>query len=350
MPVREPRWWYGAGGTLAEAALAPVSSIWSWAATRRMAAAPQYRAPFPVICVGNLTAGGTGKTPLSILIAETLLAKGLAPVFLSRGYGGAIKGPHRVDAARDSAGAVGDEPLLLARTAPVMIARDRAAGARAIAQTATAQTVVIMDDGLQNPALAKDLTFAVVDGRRGIGNGRVMPAGPLRAPLAVQLAHVDAVIMNVPDVATAAGEPVVARFRTGFQGPVLLASAMPRDTTDWLAGQDVIAFAGIGSPQRFFDLLTRIGAHVVATEIFADHHPFTDADAVRLLAMAQHRHALLVTTEKDLARIAGQPGVRGALAAACRSLPITLAMSESDRDRLGALIEAARDRHARAGS
>lgn len=350
MPAREPTWWYGADARLVAAALGPVSAVWGWAAARRMAAAPRFRAPCPVICVGNLTAGGTGKTPLSLLIAETLRAKGLAPVFLSRGYGGSIKGPHQVAPTRDSAADVGDEPLLLARTAPVMIARDRAEGARAIAAFATAQTVIVMDDGLQNPALAKDLTLAVVDGRRGIGNGRVLPAGPLRAPLALQLAHVDAVVVNVPDAAAGVDEPVVAQFRAGFQGPVLLASVVPRNDTAWLSEQDIVAFAGIGAPQRFFDLLVRLGARVKAAEVFADHHPFTDADAGRLLALAKRHHARLVTTEKDLARLAGRDGTRGELAAASTALSITLTMADADRDRLAGLIDTPLARHPRSRS
>lgn len=350
MPVREPRWWYGPTASPMERVLAPASSLWGWAATRRMSAEPGFRSPSPVVCVGNLTVGGTGKTPLALLIAETLIARGLAPVFLSRGYGGSIKGPHFVDAARDGAADVGDEPLLLARVARVMIARDRAEGARVIAAEATSRTVIVMDDGLQNPALAKDLTLVVVDGRRGVGNGRVLPAGPLRAPLGVQLTHVDAVVVNVPDAATGASEPVVKQFRSGFQGPVLVASAVPHEDTGWLAERDVIAFAGIGAPQRFFDLLGRLGARLKATEVFADHHAFTEEDATRLLALAQHLNATLVTTEKDLARLAGRTGVRGELAATCRSLPITLAMAAPDHDRLLALLDATLARHSRGGT
>ncbi len=242
--MREPTWWYAPQPGWVGRLLEPAGSLWGQLAQRRFARQSAYRAAVPVICIGNFTAGGTGKTPLALEVAGMVHAMGLKPAFLSRGYGGRRRDPHWVDAARDRSADVGDEPLLLAAAHPTLVARDRAAGARAIAEGPVSADVIIMDDGLQNPGVAKDLTIAVVDGARGIGNGRVIPAGPLRAPLDFQLTLVDAVVVNrglADNVNGGAGGGTLAsnfadRLRHDFEGPVLDACIAPSGATDWLSG------------------------------------------------------------------------------------------------------------------
>ena len=347
MPAKEPGWWYGEHRGPMARLLGPISRVWAYAAERRINRATPYRASLPVICVGNFTAGGTGKTPLAIHIAGLLTERGERPAFLTRGYGGRQRGPHRVDAALDTAADVGDEPLLLARHAPVMVARDRVAGARAIeAQAGVAPpTVIVMDDGLQNPALAKDLVVAVVDGRRGTGNGLVIPAGPLRAPLALQLGIADAIVVNLPCEMAADGavhsNGIAAGFRDSFDGPVLEAKVEAAGETAALAGQRVLPLAGIANPARFYGLLAELGADIVARAEFADHHAFSQADARGVLAKADQLGARIVTTEKDWARLAGGNGALGELAARAWPLPIRLAFAPRDATRLAALIDSA---------
>jgi tetraacyldisaccharide 4'-kinase len=295
-----------------------------------------YRARLPVICVGNLTAGGTGKTPLSLAIAESLLVAGEHPVFLTRGYRGRLAGPLWVDRKAHTARDVGDEPLLLARSAPAVVARDRKAGAALIERSGQPASVIIMDDGLQNPALAKDLSIAVVDGARGVGNGEVIPAGPLRAPLELQLSRVDCIVVN-------GGEegPFGARLRREFPGPVLSAAIAPADGSEWLTGARVVAYAGIGNPGRFFATLEALGAEVVARVPFPDHHTFGGQNAARLLALARERSAELVTTEKDLVRLHGAQGRLAELRLHSRALGIRIDLTEGDQVRLMSLIEGA---------
>lgn len=344
MPVREPSWWYGAdAAALPARLLLPASRVYGWAAERRHRNALPYRSRLPVICVGNFTAGGTGKTPLALVIAEILVAADQFPVFLTRGYGGRIKGPQFLDYANAAPRDAGDEPLLLLRASPVMVAGDRRAGAIAIElATAVEQTVIVMDDGLQNPALAKDLTIALVDARRGVGNGRVIPAGPLRAPLEFQLGLVDAIVVNESPGGDGHGASLDRRtletLRRGFPGPVLAARTMPAGDTDWLKDQPLVAFAGIANPQRFFSLLEQLGGRLAATKVYADHHDFSEADASRLIDLARLHAATLVTTEKDLVRINTNGSARTALKEQSRVLPIRLVLDAPDRARLGELV------------
>ena len=212
--------------------------------------------------------------------------------------------------------------------------------------------MIIMDDGLQNPSLAKDLSLAVVDAGRGIGNGRVMPAGPLRAPLPSQLKRVDALILNRPHgPRVAAGEVAVddhpdadrraatsALDAAGFGGPRLLARTVPTVPTVWLRDLPLIAYAGIGAPQRFFALLELAGAVIAERQVFPDHHMLTETEAARLLGLAARHHAMLVTTEKDLARLSGSIGLRQELVAASRALAIKVELEEPDRQRLASLV------------
>jgi tetraacyldisaccharide 4'-kinase len=268
--------------------------------------------------------GGAGKTPTAIAAAQILAAAGRRPFILSRGYGGALAGPVQVDPARHRAADVGDEPLLLARAAPTIVARDRVAGADA-ARLAGAECIV-MDDGLQNPALHKDRTILVIDGRRGIGNGAVIPAGPLRAPVEAQLDHVHAVMVI--------GEAVEARAVLAHAAarklPVFHGRLEPDATVlAALKGRPVLAFAGIGDPEKFFATLRDAGVEVRAALPFPDHHPYRRAEALNLIGRAEREGLVAVTTEKDLARLAGEPDL-AALAGAARALPVTLKVAEQD--------------------
>ena len=339
VPLPEPGWWYGsAPGPLARA-LVPLARIWGAAAERRFHRGGAYRAAVPVVCIGNFTAGGTGKTPLALLVAAELERLGARPAFLTRGYGGSVAGPHWVVPGHDSATTVGDEPLLLARIAPTLVCRNRAEGARAIVAMGARHGAIVMDDGLQNGTLAKDLVLAVVDGRRGIGNGLVMPAGPLRAPLAFQLALADAIVVNMPEGTPGGDTSFTTWLRDHFGGPVMRATTRPDGDTGWIAGAEVLAFSGIGAPERFFGLLERLGAGRVTRRAFPDHHAFSEAEARALLADARARGATLCTTEKDWVRLASD-GARGELGAATRVLEVRVALDDRDQVRLRGLLEA----------
>ena len=347
MRLDEPSWWYPPlGATAAKPVtwpahiLAPLAAAYGAITARRMARAPAYKAARPVVCVGNLTVGGTGKTPLSITVAGLLAELGAEAWFLTRGYGGSARGPHRVDPAVDTAARVGDEPLLLAAHGAVVVARDRATGAAFIDATAPANAVIIMDDGLQNPALAKNLTLCVVDQRRGIGNGRVFPAGPLRAPVAGQLAHVDAIIVMQ---SAGSGEPSVfdAAIRAGFPGPVLAAATEPVLPAGGFGDAPHVAFAGIANPDRFFDLLAANGATIVERRRFPDHHALTGSEAAALLTLAESHGAALITTAKDHARLRGTTGAVATLAERSQVLPIATVLDARDRERLASLLRGA---------
>lgn len=320
--------------------LAPLASIYGWAATKRYARAAPYRSRLPVICAGNFTTGGTGKTPLVLHLCAHLLAAGHHPVALTRGYGGRHAGPHWV-AGTDSADDVGDEALLLARIVPTLIARDRAAGARVVEEMSGPAKVLVMDDGLQNASLAKDLAIVMVDGVRGLGNRLVIPAGPLRAPLGFQLGLAGAIVVNGP----ATGDGVAEWLRHQFDGPVLRSSTIPAGDVSWLQDQRVIAWAGIASPRRFFTMLEALGAQLAETVTFRDHQRLTEADAVRLLALAERHEARLVSTEKDLARLKEMTGKLADLAAATRVLQVKLTFVEPDASRLAALVDGALKGH-----
>jgi tetraacyldisaccharide 4'-kinase len=318
--MREPAfWWHEAG--LQAGLLAPLSAVYGAVASGRLAQSGA-RATVPVVCIGNPTVGGAGKTPLTLTVARLLKAEGEVPIVLSRGYGGRLAGPLRVDPARHRAADVGDEPLLLARLTPTFVARDRVAGAQAAA--AAGASVILMDDGFQNPSLQKNFSVLVVDSRRGIGNGRVIPAGPLRAPLRVQLARADALVV----VGTSkAGDGVMAV--AGERGvPVFHASLQPdAAVVDALAGARVLAFAGIGDPEKVFATLAGARIGVAATRSFPDHHRYTAGEAEMLCQQADREALMLVTTEKDLARMQGDTQV-AALAARARALPVTFTFED----------------------
>jgi tetraacyldisaccharide 4'-kinase len=257
-------------------------------------------------------------------VVRILAAAGERPALLSRGYGGTLAGPRQVDPRRHRAGEVGDEPLLLARIAPTVVGRDRVAGAGL--GVAAGASVIVMDDGFQNPSLVKDAAVLVVDGRRGIGNGRVIPAGPLRAPLAGQLARAHALVV-VGAFPRVTGVLVEARAR---DIPVLEARLQPdAGVIAALGSARVLAFAGIGDPQKFFATLADAGIAVAATRSFPDHHRYTRAEAQALCDDADRAGLALVTTEKDLVRLAGDEAV-AQLAARARALPVTLALDDEE--------------------
>ena len=301
--MREPAFWWHPPSWQSRL-LTPVASLYGSIASRRMQRAGG-TVGLPVICVGNYHVGGAGKTPVALALTSMLRARGERPFLLSRGYGGRLHGPVVVDTVRHTARDVGDELLLLARAAPAILARDRMAGAL-LARTAGA-SVIIMDDGFQNPALRKDLSLIVMDAQRGVGNGAVFPSGPLRAPLAAQIARTDAIIIVGNGTHADSSRPdfssVTGHCKSAI--PMIAAHIVPEETSlTALRGKRLLAFAGIGDPQRFFATLTASGLDVVAKQSFPDHHPFGVAEMRRLAAKALQGDLTMVTTEKDWVRIA----------------------------------------------
>ncbi len=315
--MKAPGFWWQRPGLLA-ALLSPLAAIYGGVAARRLAQ-PGARAGIPVICIGNPTVGGAGKTPTAIAVARILLAAGEKPMFLTRGYGGMLAGPVLVEPAH-TAIQVGDEPLLLARVAPTVVAQDRVAGAR-LAKDGGA-SVIVMDDGFQNPALAKDLSMLVVDAR-GTGNGRVLPAGPLRAPLDLQLERASALLI-MGDAASSLAAP--ARLR-GL--PVFHATLEPDESAiASLRGKKVLAFAGIGDPEKFFATLDAAGIEAPIRRGFGDHHRYGVAEVRTLLRDADKSGLALLTTEKDLARLKDDAAV-ATLAQRAQALPVTMRVTEA---------------------
>ncbi|MFH6784418.1 MULTISPECIES: tetraacyldisaccharide 4'-kinase [Methylobacterium] len=311
-----PGFWWREAPTPAARLLAPLGAAYGALAARRMAKGGA-AAACPVVCIGNFTLGGAGKTPTALAVAALLRELGRRPAFLSRGYGGRLAGPVRVDPARHGAAEVGDEPLLLARAAPVIVARDRVAGAAAC--RAAGADVVVMDDGLQNPSLAKDLALAVFDGAVGLGNGLVFPAGPLRAQASVQWPRIHAALAIGEG---ASGERILAEARRRGL-PALHGRLVPdRHAAAALRGRPVLAFAGIGRPEKFFATLRDLGADLREARPFPDHHAFTAAEVQALTAEAAGRDLLLVTTEKDRVRLPADMPVA--------TLPVMLALDEAE--------------------
>ena len=313
MRLATPRWWYrpeGAPAPVWRPLLRPASRAWAAATARRIARTVPQPAGAPVLCVGNLTMGGAGKTPVVRALLHRLRAAGVEAHGLSRGHGGRLLGPHRVDPLRDTAAEVGDEPLMLAADGPVWISRDRLAGARAAA--AAGARAVVMDDGHQNPAVLKTLSLVVVDGEtrdgeRPFGDGAVFPAGPLREPLAAGLARADAVVVLLPPGLDHADPALLATF-----GPLPVLLARLEATAPPPAGPQ-LGFAGVAKPWKVERALREAGCDLVDFEPFPDHASYREADLARLAAHAARHGAGLVTTEKDRVRL--PPTWRGRVAA-----------------------------------
>ncbi|MEM9797196.1 MAG: tetraacyldisaccharide 4'-kinase [Pseudomonadota bacterium] len=305
--MRAPAFWARPPGRLS-AILSPLGWLYGQATARRLRR-PGHQLDIPVICVGNLTAGGTGKTPTVMALMERLSARGVAAHVLSRGYGGRLEGPVRVDPAHHAANDVGDEPLLLSAFGPVWVARDRKAGARAA--MADGAQAIIMDDGFQNPDLVKDLSIVVVDAGAGFGNGCVLPAGPLREPVDTGLARADFTLtigakpLDLPEIPTR-----------------LYGTLEPLRTGMTWEGLPVFAFAGIGRPEKFFDTLRDLGCDLRGTEALADHQPLRQALLTRLGEQAAKLSAQPVTTEKDAVRL--PPSLRGKVLV----LPVRLSIQD----------------------
>jgi tetraacyldisaccharide 4'-kinase len=316
--MKAPGFWWREPGFEA-ALLSPLAAIYGAVAARRLARSG-VRAGVPVICVGNPTVGGAGKTPTAIAIARMLLAAGKQPMLLTRGYGGRLDGPVMVEPAH-TAVQVGDEPLLLARTAPTIVAQDRVAGAHFARDTGAG--VIVMDDGFQNPSLAKDLSLLVVD-TRGIGNGRVLPAGPLRAPLAPQLDRASALLI------VGGGLPALESAARSRGLPVFHGTLEPdADVVASLRGTRVLAFAGIGNPEKFFATLGAAGIEAPVRRSFGDHHRYSVVEARALLRDAETGGLQLLTTEKDFARLQDDAAVAD-LARRVRTLPVTVKIAPAD--------------------
>jgi tetraacyldisaccharide 4'-kinase len=282
--MRAPDFWQKRG--VLAAVLSPLGALYGISVAFKARHARPFDPGLPVISVGNLTAGGSGKTPIAIAIAEMLRSRGHKPYFLTRGYGGSEAGPALASRGH-SAAVMGDEALLLARTAPTIVARDRAAGARLAREKGA--SVLVMDDGHQNFALRKSLSLVVVDAESGFGNGRQIPAGPLREPVAQGLARATAVVV------VGGGDPDLK----GYRGPVLRAGLKPDGAG--FAGRRVFAFAGIGRPGKFIASLQESGANVIGSCFFGDHHAYAEQEITQLRMVAGD--ALLVTTEKDFVRL-----------------------------------------------
>jgi tetraacyldisaccharide 4'-kinase len=310
--VRAPDFWARRGGVAT--LLRPLAALNTAAGILRRALVPAWRASVPVICIGNLVAGGAGKTPVTLSLAARLIREGWHPHIVTRGYRGRLAGPVAVDPARHEVADVGDEALLLARVAPSWVARDRAAGARqAIGAGAD---LVLLDDGFQNPSIAKDLSFLVVDGGYGFGNQLVIPAGPLREPIGRGLRRADAVILLGTD--TTASEAAIAGRCSVLHGSLVARNA------DDLKRRKVLAFAGIGRPAKFYATLSELEVRIVAQHDFPDHHPYTADEVKRLVAAARQADALPVTTTKDWVRLPVE------LRSAVRALEVAIEWREPD--------------------
>ena len=290
-----PAFWGKPSGIITDL-LEPLGTAWDGVGRLRRALSPSYCAPVPVVCIGNLVAGGAGKTPVALTLTAWLIERGARVHIVSRGYGGRLRGPVRVDPSRHDATAVGDEALMLAARAPCWIARDRVAAVRA-AVTAGARAIVL-DDGFQDPTIGKTIALIVVDAEYGFGNGRVMPAGPLRENLRSGIARADAVVVLRAE-AKATGTEQTCR---AIGRPVIRATLAPI-AGERLAGERLLAFAGIGRPEKFFATLRSLGAILVGAQAFPDHHLFRAAEIDQLRRNAAHSGARLITTRKDIVRL-----------------------------------------------
>jgi len=323
---KAPFWWYNDRGPI-PALLSPFGFLYDLANRVRWSVTNPYRSRLPVICIGNFTAGGGGKTPTAIAITKLLIDMGEKPAFLTRGYGGRIIGPHIVEPGKDLAEQVGDEPLLLARYALTIVSRNRPAGVEFIETTDS--TVVVMDDGFQNPTLKKNLSIITIDSRGLIGNGRVIPAGPLRASLSFQLRKTN-LIVAIGDNQSSGS--LLANMKSDYGLEVAYATYQPGGDVDWITSQPLIAFCGIARPEKFFDTLEQLGGKISHKIGFPDHHKYSPAEAEQLLDLSRNTGHQLVTTEKDLVRLIHHSNRLGALRSKTRALAIEIAFDQRSED------------------
>ena len=314
-----PFWWEKADWRAW--ALWPASALYGLVAARRMIGARREKLDIPVLCVGNFTVGGAGKTPTVVALLHVARRLGLKPGVLSRGYGGSFAGAHLVDPHHDSARHVGDEPLLIAQHAPVAVSPDRAAGARILIGLGC--DFLIMDDGFQSARIHFDQSVLVIDAARGLGNGHVVPGGPMRAPLVSQMRFADAILA----IGTGDGAAEAIRKAARAGRPAYRAGVKPRDPGA-IAGKRLLAFAGIGDPAKFFATLETAGGTIVARRVFPDHHPFTDGEIAELSSEAGQTGLTLVTTEKDAMRLKTGSDAARALAGQALTLPIDLVFED----------------------
>ncbi|MSO75835.1 MAG: tetraacyldisaccharide 4'-kinase [Alphaproteobacteria bacterium] len=291
--MRAPEFWTSGRGP-GPVLLAPAARLVAAFGRERRRLARPWRAPVPVVCVGNVVVGGAGKTPIALAIVAALRLAGINAHCLTRGYGGQERGPVAVDLARHDAAGVGDEALLLARAGPTWVARDRRRAAEAA--TAAGAEILLLDDGLQNLALVHDLALFVIDGGYGFGNGLVLPAGPLREPVEAALERCHAVVLVGRD--TCGVQPAIGRRRPLFRARLEAGPEAAR-----LAGERVFAFAGIGRPEKFFATVEEVGAVMVGAKTFPDHHPYAPEEIMAICEAADRANALPLTTAKDHVRL-----------------------------------------------
>lgn len=304
-------------------ALAPAAWIYGIIAGRRLLKVVPPRIPLPVLCIGNFTVGGAGKTPTAIAFANGAKQRGFKPGIVSRGYGGSYRGLHLVDPAHDSARHVGDEPLLLARHATVVLCPDRFKAAQHLQRLGC--DFIIMDDGFQSARLYTDFALLVVDASRGIGNGRVIPAGPLRAPLTDQMRKTDAVLR----IGKGEGADFIIRQTARAGRPTYAANLFPSSTAE-VVGNRWLAFAGIGNPDKFYESVRQAGGEVVEARSFPDHHSFAEDEIHDLMEDARQRGLGLITTAKDHVRLATMLGVPADFLAGLAVLNVELQFERSD--------------------
>lgn len=350
--MHSPSFWYpeepaSFAANLKKQLLCPLATLYAFGARIRQRMTPPERVSVPVICIGNFTAGGAGKTPVSIALYEVLKELGETPHFLSRGYGGHEKGPIRVDSTTHTAADVGDEPLLLQAHGPTWISADRVAGAFAAEQDGA--SVILLDDGFQNPTLHKDMSLIVVDTGVGVGNGAVIPAGPLREPLHHALERTSAIVALSADLPPGNLPASLLKAAVQTELPVLAAQLQPvPEASERVNGRRFVAYAGIGRPEKFFTTLRQLNADICASEVFPDHHMFSEDDASRLLHLAEHEEAMLITTEKDHVRLKLLTGPCGTkLREASETLPVSARFEDASalKTLLTLHLDAARASH-----
>ncbi len=301
--MHAPAFWYYNRLSVLSVLLWPAGWLYGVGTRLRSRLVRPQKADKPVICIGNFVAGGAGKTPTALALATLLSEKNISVAFLTRGYGGELPGPLHVDRNHHTALQVGDEALLLAAAGPTVVSKNRPAGAKALSRSCA--DVIIMDDGFQNPSLHKDLSIIVIDHKQGVGNGHIIPSGPLRGPLLDQIANSDIIVVS-------GGSLVDHRLdqRMKKSGkPVFSAQLVAADNAPQLEGKKVIAFTGIGVPEKFFTTVEQAGADVIEKIRFPDHHRFSESEANWLLSLqADNKNCLLLTTAKDHIRLKGQSG------------------------------------------